>query len=194
MATRTKTISTKEVVTLKENDDGQALSTGDNWSCPCTAGVTRAKKPPGHDNCDRHKAFVKWRDEEFKKHKMELRSLSDKLSTAESESRAKERQCREFSTDCLKWRTLFNNADSQLDNKKRLITTLEKDNLSLEREMVSFEKSTADEVKELWDIIITDIPKLYREIDTANEKCRLFESRQEARAAKRQAKRAKLDA
>lgn len=190
MTTKTKTISTKEVVTLKERDDATTgqLSTGDNWSCPCMAGVIRAKKPPGHENCDRHKAWKKYMDEHDKEMKIQLRSLTDKLSSAESDSRQKERQCREFSQDCVKWRTYYLTADTQLENKKRQITILEKENQSLEKEMVSLEGSTADEVKYCWDVIITDIPKLYREIDEVNERCTFLESKEKKRSARKLAK------
>ena len=122
----TKTRTIKEVVTLKTHDDSKVLSVGDNWTCPCMAGVFRAKEPPGHKNCDRHKSFMKWKEEEDKKTKEHLRELSDKLSRAESSARDWEQKCIFNSKEFFKYRTWWRNAEEELCMKKRTITDLEK--------------------------------------------------------------------
>tara|TARA_B100001287_G_scaffold273751_1_gene277800 strand:+ start:1230 stop:1730 length:501 start_codon:yes stop_codon:yes gene_type:complete len=122
-----KTRVTKEVVTLKKSDDGKTLSTGDNWSCPCMAGVIRAKKPAGHDNCDRHIAFKKWLSEHNTEKQKELRSLSDKLSAEQSNARHWETKSTEMSKEFLKYKTWYQNSEHELCTKERKIKSLEND-------------------------------------------------------------------
>ena len=125
-STKTKTIS-KEVTTLKTRDDSKALSTGDNWSCGCMAGRKFAKKPPGHDNCQTHKEFMKWLSAHDGDKQKELRALSDKVSAAQSTSRDFENKYIFNSKEFVKYQTWYRNAEDILCNQKRTITGLKKD-------------------------------------------------------------------
>lgn len=121
---KTKTKVTKETVTTEASE----LSLGDNWSCPCMAGCVRAKKPPGHDTCDRHKSFIKWLADHDKEEKQLQRDLSDKLSSSESDTRYYKKRCEEFSRDSGKYKIMYSETDKELQEsikeKKRLTQNL----------------------------------------------------------------------